>query len=181
MATCIAIRICLHVPLVVQTVEWFFAADVSEVEQDLVPEACIQKVQHSMFHAADIQVDTAGVSFALWTHPVLLDCGVNERFSVCWVEITHLIPTRTSPLRHHVDFTAVLACTITKIQGDCRPFLHARKWWHRVTRCVVRVKCGGFEVGKFWKQHRKCAFRNCVCIAQLVVDDGEWFTPVALT
>ena len=73
--------------------EWLFAADMSQIEQHLVPEACIQKMQHRMLHTTDIQVNTAGVSVALWPHPVLLNFRINECFSVGGVEITHLVPT----------------------------------------------------------------------------------------
>ena len=45
--------------LVDEFLEWLGRADMAEVEQHLVPEACVKQVQDRMLGAADIEVDHA--------------------------------------------------------------------------------------------------------------------------
>ena len=177
----IAIGVCLNVSLVEESMEWFFAAYMTEVVQNFVPEACVQQVEHCVFNATHIQVDAAGMAFTLWAHPVALNLGVNESVGVGGVEITHLVPTRPCPLWHHVHFALVLAWSVAKVERDGGPFLHTCEWGTGIAISIVRVECCWFEVGKFWQQHRKRRLRNSVSVAMFVVHNGERFAPVALT
>ena len=54
----------------------------AEVEQHLVPEAGVQQVQHGVLDAADVQVDAAGIAGPLRSHPVALDVGSTNSFSL---------------------------------------------------------------------------------------------------
>ena len=47
----------LDVALVVEAVERLGARDVAEIEQHLVPEARVEKVQHRVLDTADVEVD----------------------------------------------------------------------------------------------------------------------------
>ena len=181
MTAFIAIGVCLNVTLVEQAMEWFFAAYMTKVVQHLVPEARVQQVQHGVLNSTHIQVHAAGVAVMLWSHPILLNVFINERFGVGWVEVAQFVPARTCPLRHHVYFAAILLWPIAKVQGDIDPILNAGKRRNRVGGFVVRVKRLRLEVGQFWQQNGQCRCWNRDWLIVFVVHNGEWFAPVALT
>ena len=70
-----------HRALVVEAVERLGCGHVTEVVEHLVPEARIEKVQHRVLGAADVEVHAAGVAGA---HPVLLDGRVDELVRRWW-------------------------------------------------------------------------------------------------
>ena len=51
-----------------------------KVVENFVPEACVQQVQHGMLNATYIEINTTGVAFMLWSHPVALYFVVDENF-----------------------------------------------------------------------------------------------------
>ena len=51
-----------------------------KVVKNFVPEACVQQVQHSMFNATYIKINTTSVAFMLGPHPVALYFVVDENF-----------------------------------------------------------------------------------------------------
>ena len=60
--------------------EWFLTRDMPKVVENFVPEACVQQVQHGMLNATYIEINTTGVAFMLWSHPVALYFVVDENF-----------------------------------------------------------------------------------------------------
>ena len=64
----------------------------TKVVQHLVPKARVQQVQHRVLNTAHVQVHAAGVAVMLWTHPILLNVFINERFGVRWVEVAQFVP-----------------------------------------------------------------------------------------
>ena len=177
----IAIGVCLNVTLVEQAMEWFFAAYMTKVVQHLVPEARVQQVQHCVLNSTHIQVHAAGVAVMLWSHPILLNVFINERFGIGWVEVAQFVPTRASPLRHHVYFTAILLRPIAKVKRDIDPVLNAGKRRNWVGGFVVRVECLWLEVSQFWQQNGQCRCWNRDWLIVFVVNNRERLTPVALT
>ena len=153
----------------------------SKVVQHLVPKACIQQVQYGVFNTTHIQVHAAGVSSMLWAHPILLNVFINERFGVRWVEVAQFVPARTSPLRHHVYFAAILLWSVAKIHRDIDPILNACKRWNWVGGLVIWVECLRLEVSKLWQQHGQSRCRNRNRLIVFVVNNRKRFTPVALT
>ena len=61
-AALVGVGVGRDVALVDQPAERLLAGDVAQVEQDLVPEAGVQQVQHGVLDAADVQVDAADVA-----------------------------------------------------------------------------------------------------------------------
>ena len=108
--------------------EWLEARNMPEIKQHFVPKAAVEQVQHGVLDTTYIEVDAASVAVMLWSHPIFFNIFINEFFRVCGVEVTQLVPTRASPLRHDVDFASVLARSVTQIESDVDPFTHTGEW-----------------------------------------------------
>ncbi len=160
--------------------EGFLTRHVSEVVEDLVPEACVEEVQNGVFDTADIEVDATGVTGSARAHPVALDVGIDECSIVGRVEVAQFVPARTCPLWHHVDFAAVLLRSVTEVECDGHPIAHACEWRDGTGDVIVGVECLRLEVGEFGKQHGERGLGNCSRLIVVVVDDGERLAPVAL-
>ena len=81
-----------------------------KVEENLVPETCVEKMQDSMLNATDVEVNSTRRVNAITVcalHPIALDACVYQCVNVLWIEITQVVPTRSGPLRHCVDLAAV--------------------------------------------------------------------------
>mmetsp|Transcript_24890 Transcript_24890/g.68954 ORF Transcript_24890/g.68954 Transcript_24890/m.68954 type:complete len:203 (-) Transcript_24890:1977-2585(-) len=59
--------------LVNQLLEWFRVGGVSQIEEDLVPKASVEQMQHCVFSTANVQVD--------W-HPIGVGLGTEGSFSI---------------------------------------------------------------------------------------------------
>ena len=186
LAARIAVCVGLDVALIEETVERLGTRDVPEIEQNLVPEARVQQVQHCVFDATHVQIDATGVSGATVaivgrTHPVLLDRRIDEVVGVGGVEISQFVPARSGPLRHHVDLAAVFLRAVAEIERDGGPLGRARERRNRVGHVVVGIEGLGFEVLELGQQHRQHRRRQRHRAAVGVVHDREWLAPVALT
>ncbi|SKU07448.1 Uncharacterised protein [Mycobacteroides abscessus subsp. abscessus] len=115
----------LDIPLIEQPPVRLAGTDVSQVVEHLVPEPRIQQVQHGMFHAADIQIDTARVIRAMFcrarAQPVCLVLLVAEGFCVVGVGVAQFIPGAARPLRHHVGVPRVVLEPVAEVQLDIHP------------------------------------------------------------
>ncbi len=118
----VAVGVSLDVPLVEQAPERLGRADMTEVEEHLVPEPRVEQVQHRVLHTADVQVDAARVRCGTRPHPVALVLRVDEAVCVRRVQVAQLVPARTRPLRHRVGLAAVYLRPVTEIERDGRPF-----------------------------------------------------------
>ena len=87
----------------------------------------------------------------LRAHPVALDLRVDEALAICWVEVTQLVPTRASPLRHHIDFASISFFAVTKVKFDFQPIGNSRERRHRISCFVVGVEGLRFEISEFRK------------------------------
>src|SRR4029077_6415292 len=85
--------------LVDQALEWLWLRDVTEIEQHLLPKACIKQMQDRVLGATYIQVDTTRF---LAAHPVALGLFSSETLLVIWIAESEVVPTRAGPLRHDV-------------------------------------------------------------------------------
>ena len=176
----IAVGVGLDVALVEEPAEWFGGGDVPQVEQHLVPEPGVQQMQHGVFDAADVQIDTADVALAPWAHPVTLHLLVDEAVVVLRIQVAHLVPAGAGPLRHHVQLTTVGLQAVTQIQLDGRPASSAGQGRHRVGVPVLRVQgLRGVvsDLGQLHWQHRLGQRDGQPLV---VVDDREGLAPVAL-
>ena len=156
----------------------------AEVEQHLVPETRVQQVQHGVLHAADIQIDTAGMIGAdvgAGAHPVVLDRRIDKGVGVGRVEIAQLVPTRPGPLGHHVGIAPVRPGAIAEVQRDLDPLAEAIEWAFRLREFVVGVEGAWRERVGFREGDRQHLVGKGVRVAIGVVHDGERLAPVALT
>jgi hypothetical protein len=69
--------------LIHQPHEWLGCADVTQIEQHLVPEARVQQVQHRVLDAADVEIDR---------HPISLLAGIDEAMRILRIAISQVIP-----------------------------------------------------------------------------------------
>ena len=173
------------VALVEQPVVGLLRRDVTQVEQHLVPEACVQQVQHGVFNATDVEVDAAGMlvtvmAFGLWAHPVALDLGIDELLLVGRVEVAQFVPTTAGPLRHDVGVAPVVLRPVTQIELDMGPPLQPIERALRVRELVVGVECARREAVGLGQNQRQFTVGKAVRVAVDVVHDGERFAPVAL-
>ena len=68
-----------------------------------------------MFDTADVQVNTTAVGRGAGTGPIALIVDVAELVSVGGVNVTQLVPGRTSPLRHDVRVTGIPLQSIAQV------------------------------------------------------------------
>ena len=122
---CIGVRVSLHVALVKQRVVWLAIGNESQIEENLLPEACIEQVKHSVLDAANVQVGTTTNLALTRPHPIAEIFCTGEGRGVSRIGIAHFVPARTCPLRHGVRLTAILLGTISQIKGDIDPLLSA--------------------------------------------------------
>ncbi len=192
LAARIAIDIGLDHALVDQPAERFFAADVAQVVQHLVPEPRIQQVQHRVLDATNIEVDSARISGPLpgpgdglraRTHPVALDLGVNRQVLIGRVEIAQVIPTGPRPVGHRVRVPAVglQPSALPQVQLDLDPVVCTRqgRLGHRVG--ILRVEGARAVVRHLRQLDGKHRVGHGVRDSIGVPDDGERLAPVALT
>ncbi len=180
LAAVVAVGVGLDVALVEQAMKRLERADMAQVEQDLVPEAGVQQVQHGVLDATDIQVDTAGVAFVLGAHPVLLDLGIDEGIGVGRIEVAQLVPARPRPLGHDVDFATVGGRAVAEVEFDVEPLGGACQRRHRIGDVVVGVHGGRTEVFEFGQRDRELVVGDGMRATLGVVDDRERLAPVAL-
>ena len=71
----------------------------AEVEQDLVPEAAVQEVQHGVLDTADVQVDAACALDRLRrtiggrrTHPIPLRRGLDDDVVADRIDVAQVVP-----------------------------------------------------------------------------------------
>ena len=123
----------LDITLVDQALERLGRADVTQVEQHLVPEAAVEQVEHSVLDAADIEVDTTVVR-VIAAHPVFLRHWIGHCVGADRVDVAHVVPTRASPLGHRVEVTFVGLESVAKVDFDGGPSIGAaeRRLWFGV-------------------------------------------------
>ena len=187
LAARVAVCIGLHITLVEQAVERFFARYMPEVKHHFVPKARVQQVQHCVLDPADVEVNAAGVSVGRWAHPVPLNFFVDERRGVGGVEIAQLIPTRAGPLWHHVDFTPHFGALkfgagdrVVDFHLHMHPVGAPRQRRNWVSGFVIGVERLWFEVRKFGQLHRQQGIGHGDGHVVLVVHDRKRFAPISL-
>ena len=187
LAARVAVRIGLHITLVIQAVERLFTRYMPEVEHHFVPKARIQQVQHCVLDPADVEVNAASVSVGRWAHPIPLNFFVDKRRGVGGVEISQLIPTRAGPLWHHVDFTPHFGALkfgagdwVVDFHFHLHPVGAPRQRRNRVGGFVVGVKRLWFEVRKFGQLHGQQGIGHGDGHVILVVHDRKRFAPISL-
>src|SRR5260370_7518001 len=76
-------------------------------------------MQYGMFGAAHVQIDSAGFTSS---HPVAFGSGISEPILDVGCDITEIVPTRTSPLRHRVQFS-------DRTIRESLPLFGFGEWW----------------------------------------------------
>ena len=152
--------------LVNQSLERFRRTDISVVEQDLVPEAGIQQVQHRVLRSADVQIDR---------HPSLFFDRVDESGVVVGVNKAEVVPARSGPLRHRVGFALVAP----PVQGYVQPRLGSsvqRRLGSAMWSVLLQVRKidGQILDGNRTQQPGRLTF----CIQ--LVEDGKRLAPESL-
>ena len=176
----IRVGIGLDIPLVDQAVERLGRRNVSQVEQNLVPEAGVEQVQDSVFDTADVQTGTPGGALGSRPQPVGLVDRIDSGVIICRVGVAQLVPRRSRPVGHGVGFTAVLLGTIAQVEGDIDPLFFATQRRFGFRSRVVSIKGARREVVHFRQVDGQLLFRQGVRNTVFVIDDGERLTPVAL-
>ncbi len=139
--------------LVEEFLERFVGRDEAEVEQDLVPEAAVEQVEHGVFGTAHVEIHR---------HPVLFEFLSHKRVTVAGVNVAQVIPARSCPLRHGVRLADTLA---TVLVGDLEPFGGVcERGLSAVTRLVVL---------EFRQQHRQFGIIDGRDFAVFPVDNRE--------
>ena len=181
-ASLVAVSIGLHISLVEQGVERLGARKVAAVEENLVPETCVEQVENGMLDTTDVQVDAARGGVFARAHPVLLIFGRRNLVVVRGIGVADFVPRRSGPLRHDIHFATVALHAVAKIKLDPCPVLRARERGLRLGVGVFRVECLGGEVVEFGQLHGKLIERerdrDFGCVFR--VHDREGLAPVAL-
>ena len=121
----IGVRVSLHVALVKELVVGLAIGNESQIEENLLPEACIEQVKHSVLDTTNVQVGATTDLVLTRPHPIAQIFCTGEGRGVTRIGIAHFVPARTCPLRHGVRLAAVLLGAITQIKSDIDPFLSA--------------------------------------------------------
>ena len=170
----------LDVALVEEPVEGLHGGRVPEVEEDLLPEAGVQQVQHRVLHAPHVQVDAAGGPRRARPHPVGLVGGVGEGPVVVGVRVADLVGARTRPVRHRVRVAVVGLKALTEVEPDTQPFLRAPQGCLRFGVGILGIEGPRREVVDLGQGQGQHLVGQGVDTAVLAVDHGEGLPPVAL-
>ena len=183
--TGIGVGVRLDITLVVQATVRLLGADVTEVEEHLVPEPCVQQVQHRVLHTTDVEVHTARIIRAVFLRlragPVALILQVTELVRIRRIDVAQLVPGRTCPLWHDVGVAGVLLLTIAKIQRHVHPIGGLRQRGSGLGVSILRIEGDRVVVLHIRQLDRQHGLRQRVRHTVLVVHDRERLTPVALT
>ena len=161
-----------------------FRTHVAEVVEHLVPEACVQQVQHRVLHSANVEINATRVvrtEVGSWPHPVALNLRVDKAVIVRWVEVTKFVPTRACPLWHDVGISTVCLESIAEVELQFNPVTETIERAFRVAVFIISVERSRTERVGLRQHDGEHVVRKGVCVAVFVVDDGEGFSPVALT
>ena len=157
----------------------------AEVEQDLVPEAAVQEVQHGVLDTADVQVDAACALDRLRrtiggrrTHPIPLRRGLDDDVVADRIDVAQVVPARTGPLRHDVEVALVGLHAVTEVEIDGGPFGGPAE---RRFRLGGLVELARRPVDQFGQVDRQVLVRDRDRVAVVVEDDRDRLPPVALT
>ena len=112
----------------------------SQIEENFLPEACIEQVKHSVLDTANVQVGATTDLVLTRPHPIAQIFCTGKGRGVTRIGIAHFVPARTCPLRHGVRLTAVLLGAITQIKGDVDPLLSASQRSLGFTISIVGVE-----------------------------------------
>ena len=143
----------LYHALVDEFPEGFVLAADADIEEELVPEAGIDKVAGSVFRPADVEIDVL---------PIFVGLFGDEGFVVLRVHVAQIVGTGACKAGHG----AVLALTAV-----VRPVLGACQWG--------LTRFGGQKLVDFGEQHREFVFRDGIRHPILIIY-GKRFAPVAL-
>ena len=152
----------------------------SQIEQHLVPEPCVEQVQHGVFDPTDVQVHPADITLTARSHPVAFHFLADEAVVVGGVQVAHLIPTGAGPLRHHVQLATVDLCAVAQVHFDAGPVGGAGQRRYRIGVPVLRVQGLRGIVGDLGQLDGQHLFGQCDGHAGLVIDDREGLAPVTL-
>ena len=139
--------------LVEEFLERFVSRDEAEVEQDLVPEAAVEQVEHGVFGTTHIEVHG---------HPVLFKFLCNKCVAVAGIDVAQVIPAGASPLRHGVRLADTLAAVLV---GHLEPFGSVGE--RRLSAITWLV------ILEFRQQHRKFGIIDGRDFAVFPVDNRE--------
>ena len=157
----------------------------TEVEEHLVPETCVQQVQHGMLHTTDVEVHTTRIIRAVLVRlragPVAFILQVTELFRIRRIDVAQLVPGGTCPLRHDVGIAGVLLLTVAEIQRHVHPIGGLRQRGRGLGVSILRVEGDRVVVLHIRQLHRQHRLRQRVGHTVIVVHDRERLTPVALT
>ena len=173
-------RVGLDVALVEQAAVRLLGGNKAQVIEHLVPETCVEQVQHGVLDAAHVQVHATRVILAARAGPVLLIFNVDKLIRVRRIDVSQLVPGGTGPLRHHVRVTTVLLLTMAQIHGHVHPVRGLGQRGRRLRILVVRVEGHRLVVLNLRQLYRQLVLRNAVGLAVFVIHNREGLAPVAL-
>ena len=133
----------------------------SDVEEDLMPESGIEKVQYSVLCSSHIEIHR---------HPVLLLLFIDEGLVILWIDISQIVPAGTGPLRHCVGFSLCIGSADRALAVD--PFIHIGK---RALSCAARL-----ILVDLWQCERKLFLWNRDSSAVRAVYKWNRLTPISL-
>ena len=146
--------------LVEQFLIGLVGVDNAQIEQNLVPEAAVEQVQHGVLGAAHIQIDG---------QPVVFGFNREWRRVVLGVGVAQIVPARARPLRHCVGLVAAAASVFV---NHCEPVgCVGQRRFASVARLVL---------GEFGQRVRQVLLVDGGHFAVFPVDNGERLAPVAL-
>ena len=82
----------LNVPLVEQRVVWLCVRHMTQVEENLLPEARVQQVKNRVLNATDVQVGATGFFAFARAHPVVEVLRRSQRLGVLRIGVAHFVP-----------------------------------------------------------------------------------------
>ena len=140
----IGVGVRLDHALVEQLSVRFATRDVSEVEEDLVPEPRIQQVQHRVLDTTDVEVEATRVVLAVQCrpgpHPVRLVLLGAQGFRVGGVDVAQLVPRTARPLGHDVGVPGVGLHAVAQVEFHRHPLGGLRQRRRRLAVRVVGVE-----------------------------------------
>ena len=131
------------------------------IEENLMPESGIQEMENCMLCSTNIKV---------YRHPIVLFFFIDKCIVVLWIDVSEVIPTGTSPLRHCVGFSLCI-CSADRALA-VYPALNIGK---RALSCSA-----WFILVDLWKSERKLILWNWNSSAVRAVNERNRLTPISL-
>ena len=192
--------------LMEQLAHWLRRTHLTKVKEHLVPETRVEKMQHRVLAAANVQINparvTRGCVIRSWRgnrrctstglpgtrrallsrqHPIPLRCRIHKRLRIFRRAVAQVVPATSRPTWHGVGLAHHGGVSWQERRIDTRrTSRRVRPITRLCKRWLWRTTFDRSIVSEWRQCHRQRSHRNRIVISFSVVDHWERFAPIAL-